>query len=154
MEKRHVVLFQQLVDYRKELFHAIEGLTEEDVNVVPEGFSNNILWNLGHVYLDQYLWIAYLTKEPTPIPPGFREWFNYGTKPADWSTQPPSLATLRSLLENQPHEIQAAYGERLEEEFPVTDSGMHTIAQVLVRTIFHEGLHLASINTIRRFLTK
>jgi uncharacterized damage-inducible protein DinB len=154
MEKRHLVLFQQLEDYRKETLHAIEGLTEEQANAIPEGFSNNILWNLGHVYLDQYLWIAHLTKETIQFPPGYMEWFNYGTKPADWDTPPPSLATLRTLLEEQPRQIQEAYKERLEEEFPPTESGMHTIAQVLVRTIFHEGVHLNAINTLRRFNTK
>ncbi|CAI8806217.1 hypothetical protein EMIT07CA2_10728 [Brevibacillus sp. IT-7CA2] len=60
---------------------------------------------------------------------------------------------LVTLLHEQPQKIQAAYKDRLE-EFPATESGMHTIAQVLVRTIFHEGVHLASLNTIRRFLGK
>ncbi|NQF13896.1 DinB family protein [Brevibacillus sp. HB1.3] len=154
MEKRHKVLFQQLADYRQETLKAIDGLTEEDVNIIPDGFSNNILWNLGHIYLDQYLWIAHLTKETIPIPSGFNEWFNFGTKPADWDTQPPKLAVLVSLLQEQPQKIQAAYKDRLEEEFPATESGMHTIAQVLVRTIFHEGMHLASLNSIRRCLGK
>ncbi|MBH0333578.1 hypothetical protein ABH14_28230 [Brevibacillus brevis] len=154
MEKRHKVLFQQLEDYRQETLKAIDGLTEEDVNIIPDGFSNNILWNLGHIYLDQYLWIAHLTKETLPIPSDFNEWFNFGTKPADWDTQPPKLAVLVSLLQEQPQKIQAAYKDRLEEEFPATESGMHTIAQVLVRTIFHEGMHLASLHTIRRCLGK
>ncbi|MBG9944788.1 DinB family protein [Brevibacillus formosus] len=154
MEKRHKVLFQQLEDYRQETLKAINGLTDEDANIIPEGFSNNILWNLGHIYLDQYLWIAHLTKETIPIPPGFNEWFNFGTKPADWDTPPPNLEVLVTLLQEQPQKIQAAYKDRLEEEFPATESGMHTIAQVLVRTIYHEGAHLASLNTIRRFLGK
>ncbi|GED70534.1 hypothetical protein BRE01_42360 [Brevibacillus reuszeri] len=152
MEKHHIVLFQQLQDYRSETLHAIEGMTEEEVNLVPVGFNNGILWNLGHIYLDQYLWISHLTKEEISIPPGFHEWFAYGTKPADWQTPPPSLDTLRQLLANQPEQIRTMYGERLEEEFPATESGMHTISQVLVRTIFHEGLHLAAITAIRRFL--
>lgn len=154
MEKRHRVLFQQLEDYRQETLKAIAGLTDEDANIIPDGFSNNILWNLGHIYLDQYLWIAHLTKETIPIPLGFNEWFNFGTKPVDWDTPPPNLEVLVTLLQEQPQKIQAAYKDRLEEEFPATESGMHTIAQVLVRTIFHEGVHLASLNTIRRFLGK
>ncbi|OUQ87266.1 hypothetical protein B5G50_17125 [Brevibacillus brevis] len=82
------------------------------------------------------------------------EWFHFGTKPADWDTQPPKLAVLVSLLQEQPQKIQAAYKDRLEAEFPATESGMHTISQVLVRTIFHEGMHLASLHTIRRCLGK
>ncbi|MFF2529072.1 DinB family protein [Brevibacillus sp. NPDC058079] len=98
MEKRHRVLFQQLEDYRQETLKAIDGLTDEDVNIIPDGFSNNILWNLGHIYLDQYLWIAHLTKETLPIPSGFNEWFNFGTKPADWWVHLTSLNTIRRFL--------------------------------------------------------
>jgi uncharacterized damage-inducible protein DinB len=152
MLKRHEVLFTQLKDYRNETLQAVESVTEEMADIVPNGFSNNIRWNLGHIYLDQFLWIQHLTKEPIAIPDGFREWFGFGTKPADWSSAPPSLETLRQLLAEQPGKIREAYGHRLEEEFPPTESGMHTIAQVLVRTIFHEGLHLAAIQSIRRFL--
>ncbi|WP_289139088.1 DinB family protein [uncultured Brevibacillus sp.] len=68
MEKRHEVLFRQLQDYRSETLHAVEGLTEEEVNIVPKGFNNNILWNLGHIYLDQYLWISHITKDQALIP--------------------------------------------------------------------------------------
>jgi hypothetical protein len=152
MEKRHTVLLQQLEDYRMETLHAASGLTEEWADLVPAGFNNNIRWHLGHLYLDQYLWIQHLTKEEIALPQGFGEWFGYGTKPADWKTPPPSLDTLCQLLAEQPRRIRETYGHRLEQEFPATESGMHTIAQVLVRTIFHEGLHLAAITSIRRFL--
>ncbi|GIO10111.1 hypothetical protein J31TS6_61390 [Brevibacillus reuszeri] len=152
MEKRHKVLFQQLQDYRSETLHAVEGLTEEEVNIVPKGFNNNILWNLGHIYLDQYLWISHITKEEISLPSGFHEWFAYGTRPADWQAPPPTLTTIHQLLAAQPEQIRALYSERLEEQFPATESGMYTISQVLVRTIFHEGLHLAAITAIRRFL--
>lgn len=161
MLKRHEVLFKQLEDYRRETLAAIEGLTEEMVDLVPPGFNNNIRWNLGHLYLDQYLWLQHLTKEPAPIAEGFAEWFDFGTRPADWKSQPPSLEALRTLLSEQPGRIRELYGHRLEEvyfrggsreEFPPIESGMHTVAQVLVRTIFHEGLHLGTILAIRRSL--
>ncbi|ANB61251.1 DinB family protein [Anoxybacteroides amylolyticum] len=152
MEKRHEVLFQQLEDYRRELLRVVDGLTEEEADIVPKGFNNNIRWNLGHIYLDQYLWIQHLTKEPILFPEGFRGWLGFGTSPTAWKTHPPSLSVLKELLVEQPKKIREWYGERLEEEFPSTESGMYTIAQVLVRTIFHEGQHLAKIQDIRRFL--
>lgn len=152
MLKRHEVLFNQLQTYREETLHLVDSLTEDMADIVPKGFTNNIRWNLGHIYLDQYLWIQHLTKEPIPIPEGFRDWFDYGTRPAEWTSKPPSLAALKELLAEQPGWIRERYGDRLEEEFPATESGMHTIAQVLVRTIFHEGLHIGDIKAISRFL--
>ncbi|WP_077620572.1 DinB family protein [Bacillus sinesaloumensis] len=152
MLKRHKVLFNQLQEYRNYLLGVVEDVTEEMADVVPEGFNNNIRWNLGHIYLDQFLWIQHLTKEPISVQEGFAEWFGYETSPKDWMTSPPTLPELKELLAEQITFIQETYGDRLEEEFPETESGMHTIAQVLVRTIFHEGLHLTSIQLIKRFL--
>lgn len=152
MEKRHEVLFAQLELYRNHTLEVCASVTEEQADKIPPGFRNNIRWNLGHVYLDMYLWLRHLTKETVELPNGYREWFDYGTSPADWKTAPPTLDTLREQLGTQIAAIRERYGERLEEEFPPTEAGMYTIAQVLVRTIFHEGLHMASIQAIRRFL--
>ncbi|MEX2104953.1 MAG: DinB family protein [Bacilli bacterium] len=152
MLKRHEVLLAQVESFRGTTLQLIDSLTEEMADIVPQGFNNNIRWNLGHIYLDQYLWIQHLTKESIAFPDGFREWFDYGTSPATWTSTPPSLATLKELLAEQPRFIKETYRDRLEEEFPATELGMHTIAQVLVRTIFHEGLHLAAIQGIRKFV--
>lgn len=152
MEKRHVVLFQQLEDYRSITLQIVDGVTEQEADVVPPGFSNNIRWNLGHIYLDQFLWIQHLTKEAIPLPDGYHTWFAHGTKPSDWRGSVPSLVELRQLLAGQIGWIREQYGHRLEEEFPATESGMYTIAQVLVRTIYHEALHVGTMLAMRRML--
>ncbi|PKR83752.1 DinB family protein [Heyndrickxia camelliae] len=152
MLKRHEILFNQLESFRQETLHLITNLTDEQVDIVPEGFHNNIRWNLGHIYFDQYLWIKAVTKESIPVPEGFQDWFGFGTKPADWVTPPPRLEELKKLLAEQPKMIRKLYGNRLEEEFSPTELGMHTIAQVLVRTIYHEGMHTETIKLMKRFL--
>ncbi|WP_053364804.1 DinB family protein [Bacillus sp. FJAT-27245] len=152
MEKEHEVLFRQLSDYRNDILGCVANVSEEAADIVPIGFNNNIRWNLGHIYLDQLLWIKHLTKEPIEIPEGFNEWFGFGTSPANWSSEPPSLEELKKLLFRQPEWIKETYGDRLNETFPETESGMHTIAQVLVRTIFHEGIHLGAILALKKFL--
>ncbi|TLS36058.1 DinB family protein [Pseudalkalibacillus caeni] len=152
MEKKHEVLFNQLESYREYTLHLLDSVTEEEADAVPDGFNNNIRWNLGHIYLDQFDWIQHLTKEKINIPEGFREWFGFGTSPADWKEPPPTLETLKELLGNQIACIRDQYGHRLEEQFPETECEMHTIAQVLVRTVFHEGLHIGAIISIKKFL--
>jgi hypothetical protein len=153
MKKSHEVLFEQLKSYRSYTLSCLEGLTEEQADFVPKGFRNNIRWNLGHLYLDQYLWIQAITKEPILLPEKFQDWFGFGTSPSDWQDTPPDLDRLRKLLASQPNDIHNVYGERLEEEFPPSEEdGIFTIAQVLVRTIFHEGMHLETIKTIRRLV--
>ena len=153
MLKRHEVLFNQLADYRHELLVAVETINDSEADMIPQGFRNNIRWNLGHVYLDQYLWLQHITKEPIILPNHFNEWFGYGTSPEDWGEDVPKLDYLKRLLAVQPFMIRDLYGERLEEEFAVTESGMHTVEQVLIRTIFHEGIHFGNIMALKRLVT-
>ncbi|MGI8385933.1 DinB family protein [Robertmurraya sp. P23] len=152
MNPRHEVLFTQLESYRSEVLGVLKDVSEEQAEVIPAGFKNNIRWNLGHLYLDQYLWIQAVTKEKAGVPEQFQSWFGYGSSPASFEKDTPSFQELMELLREQPVKIKEMYGERLEEEFPPTEMGMHTIEQVLIRTIFHEGLHMQTILDIKKFL--
>lgn len=145
MKQRHEVLFRQLKTYRSEVLDAVENVTLEETEIIPTGFNNNIRWNLGHIYLDQYLWIQAVTKEKNSVSEEFNKWFGFGTSPSDFSEDTPSLEDLKQLLRSQPDTIKEAYGNRLEVEYKPTEMGMHTIEQVLIRTIFHEGMHLQAI---------
>jgi uncharacterized damage-inducible protein DinB len=150
MQQRHEVLFTQLETYRSYILGVLEIVTEEEAEVIPKGFRNNIRWNLGHIYLDQYLWIQAVTKEKAGVPEQFKTWFGYGTSPANFTQETPSIEELKKLLKEQPAQIKAEYGDRLEEEFTPTEMGIHTIEQVLIRTIFHEGMHLQTILDLKK----
>ncbi len=152
MIKRHQILFSQLETYRNEILEILEDVTEKDAELIPRGYRNNIRWNLGHIFLDQYLWIEVLTKEKTEVPSSYNNWFGFGTSPADFTSETPSISELKELLKRQPTRIRELYGSRLEEVFPATEIGMHTIEQVLIRTIFHEGMHLQAIIDIKKQL--
>lgn len=152
MKKRHKVLFQQLESYRGNIVDVLETITEEKAEIVPEGFKNNIRWHMGHIFLDQYLWIEALTKEKSEVPKQFNNWFGFGTSPANFSTETPTFHELKELLKIQPSKIKDSYGNRLEEEFPQIEMGMFTIEHVLIRTIFHEGMHLQAILDIKKVI--
>ncbi|MBS4196792.1 DinB family protein [Lederbergia citri] len=152
MEQRHDILFKQLETYRSYVLSVLKDVSEEKAEIIPAGFNNNIRWNLGHLYLDQYLWIQAVTKEETAVPEEFNKWFGFGTSPKNFTNETPSFDELKILLENQPNEIKREYGNRLEEKFSPTEMGMHTIEQVLIRTIFHEGMHLQTILDIKKLI--
>jgi uncharacterized damage-inducible protein DinB len=152
MEGRHEVLFTQLETYRSYILDVVENVTEAEAELIPKEFNNNIRWNLGHIYIDQYLWIQAVTKEKAPVSGQFKAWFGYGSSPASFTSETPSLEELRTLLKEQTSKIKEEYGNRLEDEFPPTEMGMHTIEQVLTRTIFHEGMHLQTILDIKQLL--
>lgn len=152
MNQRQENIFEQLAHYRSELLQFLENVSEEEANIIPTGFHNNIRWNLGHLYLDQYLWVKALTKEKDAELDVFMKWFGFGTSPKHFDRETPTFEELKKYLARQPDQLKERYGDRLAEEFPPIDMGMQTIEQVLLRTIFHEGLHFQAILTIHRFL--
>ncbi|WP_042147471.1 DinB family protein [Paucisalibacillus sp. EB02] len=152
MEKRHEILFNQLEAYREETLGLVKGISEEEAESIPDGFHNNIRWNLGHIYLDQKLWIESITKEKSEQTKTYNNWFGFGTSPSNFTEDTPSFAELKKLLLHQPMQIKEEYGDRIEEEFEPTEMGMYTIEQVLTRTIYHEGLHAAAIQYLKRFV--
>lgn len=65
-------------------------------------------------------------------------------------SETPAFEQLVSLLREQPDVIKKQYKDRLTEEFAPIDMGMYTVEQVLIRTIFHEGMHLQAIMDIKK----
>lgn len=151
MKERHRVLFKALETYRRSLFDVLEDVSPEEAELIPTGFRNNIRWNMGHTYLDQYLWILSVTKEKDETIRKWNAWFGFGTTPADFTEDTPTFHQIKALLGNQIGLIKEQYSHRLEEEHPPTDFEYYTtIEQVLVRTAFHEGMHVQAINDIKK----
>ncbi|AST90853.1 MULTISPECIES: DinB family protein [Sutcliffiella] len=151
MKDRQVALFQSLETYRQYLLDDLEDVTEEMAEIIPKGFRNNIRWNMGHTYLDQYLWVLAVTREKDEKMKTFNKWFGFGTTPANFTEETPTFSQLKKMLENQIEDIKKRYAHRLEEEYPPTSMEHYTtIEQVLVRTAFHEGMHIQAINDIKR----
>ena len=151
MKPRHMTFFEQLENYRGYILKLARETTKEDAEVIPNGFNNNIRWNLGHVYTEQYMWLKTLTNEEVPVPEAFDHWFGWGSSPANFTAETPSLEEVKTLLKGQLPEIKDTFGERLEEEFEPTENwGLTTIEQVLTYTLFHEGMHVQTILDIKK----
>ena len=150
MKQNHEAFFNQLEGFRR-YFLKVSDVTPGEAEIIPKGFKNNIRWNLGHVYNEQYIWIHTLTNENVDAPKEFDEWFGPGTTPENFTVETPSLVELRGLLNHQIAKIKEAYGERLEEVYPPTEMwNMTTLQQVLLWTSFHEGMHLQAIKDIKK----
>lgn len=80
------VLKKSLVRTRKTLQKTLEGLSPEHSQTVPEGFNNNILWQVGHIFVAGDL--MYLNGQSNlEVEKAF---FAPGTKPENWSGEVPS----------------------------------------------------------------
>ncbi|SFE72214.1 DinB superfamily protein [Paenibacillus catalpae] len=150
-------LLNHLAFVRQVTIKAAQGLSEQALDYIPEGFNNNIRWNLGHILVIQEKFAFQFAGEPLQLPDNFERWFAKGTKPADWQEeQLPTLDELLKLLAEQPVRIEKKLHDRLDEQVqsPLTTGNgltLSTIGEFLSYTLYHEGIHFNAINTLKRF---
>ena len=149
-----VTLLQQT---RPLLLRLLDGLSEDDLLAIPDGFSNNILWNVGHVVVTQQLLHYGLSRLPLLVPDALVAQCRKGTSPRDWDT-PPDVAEVRQLAVELPQRLEADLGAGRFTEFrPYTTSVGVELADLetaLGFNLFHEGLHTGTIVELRKALRR
>ena len=147
-------LFDHLAFARATTLLVVEGVSESGATKIPEGFNNNILWNLGHVYLSLERFALHFAGEPVQIPESFATFFGGGTKPVDWVGEPPALAEVLELLKEQPNRIREKLQNRLNETVaqPITirNVKLSTVGELLSFSLFPEGMHVQNLKILRR----
>ncbi len=140
------------------IMRTVNRLTPEQWLAIPDGFENNIAWNVGHVIVAQ----MGLIYRPCGIRldgllPGMSGMYRPGTSPADWTEQP-DIDALKQSLKATSKAMQADYSAGVFDS--VDYSGMTTAAGAELTTLmqgvsfnsFHEGLHLGTIMALRDFV--
>ncbi|WP_280771927.1 DinB family protein [Salipaludibacillus daqingensis] len=149
-------VIKQLSFVRQLTTNAVKGLSEKELDNVPENFNNNVRWNLGHIYVIQEKLAFHAANEAMQLPENFERLFARGTKPNDWNEEHPSIDKLLEMLTEQPNRIQKELGNRIDEKVnePYTTSSgltLMTIGEFLSFSLYHEGLHFNTIKLLKRF---
>ncbi|HWL26030.1 MAG TPA: DinB family protein [Ureibacillus sp.] len=151
-------LLKQLRFVRENTINCVAEMNDEVSLFIPEGFNNNIKWNLGHIYVVQEKFAFYFIKEKMIMPNNFSELFTTGTKPTNWRDQVlPAIKELIQLLENQIDRIEQTLEFRLKEVIgtPFTTSTgltLSTVEELLSFCLYHEGMHFATIKSYKRII--
>ncbi len=65
----------------------LENHSLEQLNKIPEGFSNNLIWNIAHIVVTQQLLVYKLSGLPMIVSDEMVEKYKKGTKPEQEVTQ-------------------------------------------------------------------
>ncbi|HSZ25752.1 MAG TPA: DinB family protein [Cytophagaceae bacterium] len=149
-------IFETLNQTRANALKSIEGFSEEQLAKIPEGFGNNILWNLGHMVASQQILCYKLAGIPMITPDEFVALFQKGTSPKNW-TDPVSLKEIKYYFEVTSEAFQKDYDKKIFENYRAykTSSGvaLNTIDDALVYNYGHENLHLGVVLTLRKLVS-
>lgn len=132
-----------------------KDLSDEQLLLIPEGFNNNILWNLGHVLVVQQLLSYGLCGLSLNVPEALVAACRPKTSPKNWQAAP-ERKMLEELLFELAEKFAKDYQAGLFTSFtPYTTSGgfsLSNLEEALSFNYFHEGIHLGTILALRKLV--
>lgn len=148
-------LFDITLKNRKILYKILKNTPKEALLHIPEGFRNNIWWNIAHVVVTQQLLIYLLSDLPARISDELIDKFKKGTVP-DGSATDEEIDEIKGYLFATAEWIQQDYDAGIFEKFNsyTTTPGvvLESVEDALAFNVFHEGLHLGVILSLQKAL--
>ncbi|EAQ42590.1 MULTISPECIES: DinB family protein [unclassified Polaribacter] len=149
------IQFDILRKSRDLILKEIDGLSLEELHKIPEGFKNNIAWNVAHVVVTQQLLHYGLSGLNLLCPDDLVEAHRKGTVPTKTFTEE-EFNEVKELLMGLPDTLEEDFEAGIFEnykEYP-TSTGfvLSSIENAIPFNNFHEGIHYGIIRSIKKFL--
>ena len=147
--------FEDAIKNRKLLESFINNHSLEDLNKVPEGFSNNIIWNIAHTIVTQQLLVYKLSGLPMGISDAMVDDYRKGTKTEREVSQAEVdqiKALLFSPIEKTKEDFNTGVFQTYTEYTVSTTSTLTKVEEAIAFNNFHEGIHLGYILALRKSL--
>ncbi|MDO6471247.1 DinB family protein [Maribacter sp. 1_MG-2023] len=148
-------LFGIMFQNRRNLHTILTETPKEKLLQIPEGFNNNVYWNIAHTVATQQLLIYKLSGLQMRIPNELVAKFAKGTVPDGTATEEEMMMVADFLISTAEWLIED-YDTALFQTFnEYTTSARVTLKNVddaIVFNLLHEGLHLGQISLLLKQL--
>lgn len=137
--------FQVLNNTRAIFSKIIDSNSLEDLNKIPKGFNNNIIWNIGHVIVTGQL-LAYKLSGLQPMVSGeMIDKYKKDSKPTEAIAQD-EVNEIKALLHSTLEKTKEDYTKGAFENYnaytvSTTGNTLSNIDEALQFILIHEGLH-------------
>ena len=152
MEKSLEILLQ----HRKVLYHYLKETSPEVLNAIPNGFRNNIFWNIAHSVVTQQLLVYGLSDAPPLVSESLISRYRKGTAP-NGAVPQTEIEEVKGLLfstvEKTAEDYQLGAFRRFRQYTTLTRVVLNGVDDAILFNNFHEGLHLGYIMALRKVLT-
>ena len=140
---------------RKVLSQFIENFTLDQLNAIPDGFNNNLIWNIAHIVVTQQRLVYKFSGLPMRISEEIFEKYKGGTKPNGAVSQA-EVEEIKSLLFETIDQTEADFNSAIFKNYQeyTTSIGL-TITSIEDAISFnnhHEALHTGVMMSIRKFI--
>lgn len=140
----------------REIFKAyLEKYTLEQLNKVPQGYSNNIIWNIGHIMVSQQLLVYAGSGHPMMVSEELVNKYRRGTRPETDVTQE-EVDEIKSLLFTTIAKTEEDYGNKIFTSYNARKSelgfDLSSTEDAIAFNNYHEAIHLGIMMSLRKFI--
>ena len=140
---------------RKVLSQFLENYSLEQLNKVPPGFNNNLIWNIGHIVVVQQLLVYNLSGLPMMVSDEMIAKYRKGTKPESDVSQA-EVDQIQSLLFETINQTKSDFNAgafRTYNEFTsMSGFSMKNAEDAMAFNYYHEAIHTGMMMSIRKFV--
>lgn len=133
----------------------LDNYSLDQLNTIPAGMSNNLIWNIGHVIVSQQKLVYALSGLPMHISDSLFEKYQNGSRP-DGKTTQTEVDEIKKLLSEMVEKTKSDFETGVFKEFHPyqTKTGFHlgTWKEAMEFNNYHEGIHLGIMLQIKKFL--
>lgn len=130
----------------------IESYTLQDLNKIPKGFNNNIIWNIAHTVAVQQSLVYKLSGLPPVVSEEIISTFKKGSKPERDLTQT-EVDEIKGLLFSTIEKTKEDYETKVFKSYQnytvTTKSTITNVEEAIAFNNFHEGIHLGYILALK-----
>ncbi|PCI98366.1 MAG: hypothetical protein COB15_06020 [Flavobacteriales bacterium] len=149
--------FETLNITRNNIINAIEGLSLEDLNTVPKGFNNNVIWNVGHVVATQQLLCYKFSGLKMSLDSDFITKYMKGSA-ADNDISQEEVDYILKQLKVLPAKLENDYTNGVFENYNTYTTSynitLSAISEAIQFNNVHEGLHFGYIMALKKLIKK
>ncbi len=150
--KKH---FEYLRVTRNNVLKLIENLDLAQLNKIPEGFNNNLAWNLGHIVTTQQLLCYGLSNLPMALENDFISNYRKGSKPEGDINQA-DLDFMRNKMILLADKLEDDYANGIFKEYKEYSTSFNaTLSSVDDAILFnnmHETMHLGFMIALKKMV--
>ncbi len=147
---------EMLTQGRKNLISLISRYNNEQVNLIPSGFKNNLIWNFGHIIVSHQILCYQKSGLDPAVSAAYIDQFKRGTTPADPLDQD-QINQLKIMAIETATRFMEDYQKGIFKEYQSYQSlygvELTSIEDALVFNNTHEGIHLGYMMALGRSLT-
>jgi hypothetical protein len=133
----------------------LDSLTLEQINKIPQGYNNNLVWNFAHIVATLQMLCYFRAGLPLPLDEHFVTMYKVGTKPEGPVTAE-QYATIKVYASEGLNKLKADHKAGVFKAFKpyktLTGIEINTIGFAVTYVVHHHGIHTGAAAAIKKLV--